>query len=444
MATQGSLLDRLAGRTQEAEVYESRSDTIEVTFTNGQVKGALARESSGVALRAIKDGRLGFASSTDKTERALTKLLENLQSSIAVGDQAGFSFPKRLPPGSDAKTLAIFDEKTARLTPQDLVAFGEKAIAAIKAKHPDVALDLHLRRSLVEVKLENSRGASFQDKGTSVSISIEFNRTRENDVLLDDDGFSGVGMGDELDRAIARAIEKLDRAKTDVKLEKTGMLPVYFSPGGSFLVLSPLFQGLSGKAVQTGTSPLREKRGQEILDARIDLTDAGTAPGLLGSAPYDDEGTPRRSTPLIANGVLRSFVHDLKTASALKQEPTGNGDRPGVLGQPGPGYTNLIVRGGTKPAAELLRSIDYGLLVESVIGMGQGNTISGAFSNTVNLAYVVKKGEVIGRVKDISIAGNTYEVLKDRLAGLGREQETSSGSTRVPAMLLSGLSVVGK
>ena len=79
-----------------------------------------------------------------------------------------------------------------------------------------------------------------------------------------------------------------------------------------------------------------------------------------------------------------------------------------------------------------------------MIGLGQGNTISGAFSNTVGLAYVVKKGEVVGRIKDVSIAGNSYEILKDRLGELGAEIDTSPGNMRIPAVLVSGLSVVAK
>jgi PmbA protein len=439
-----NILEILASKTSEAEVYEARSDTIEVSFTSGQVKGALARESSGVAVRAIKDGRLGFAGSTDRTPAAQGKLVENLLNSLAVGDEAGFQFPKKLAANADSAKLAIWDERTARLQPRDLVALGEKAIAAVREKHPDVALDVTVRRSISEVRLEGSRGARFQDKGTAISFSIEFNRTRENDVLLDGDGFAGVTAGHELEDAIARTLEKLDRAKEDVKLERTGLLPVFFSAGGSYVLWSPLFQGLSGKSVQTGTSPIRDKRGERILDARVELADDGTVPGMLGSAPYDDEGVPRRGRKLIDAGVLQGFVHDLRTAAATKQEPTGNGERPGVLGQPGPGFSNLLIKPGTKPERELLAQIDYGLLVESVIGLGQGNTISGAFSNTVGLAYLVKNGQVVGRVKDVSIAGNAYEILKDRLGELSKEVDTSSGSMRAPAVLVSALSVVAK
>ncbi len=438
-----NLLERLASKTSEAEVYEASSDTIEVTFTNGMVKGALARESSGIALRAIKDGRLGFASSTDRTEKAEGKLVENLLGSIAVGDQAGFSFPKKLAAG--ATDLGLHDEKTAKLTPQDLVRMGERAIAAIKERHPEIVLDLKVRRSIGSGRLENSRGARCEETGTSISVSISFNRTKETDVLLGGDGYSAVAQNEkELDEAVARLIETLDRAKTDVTLEKSGMLPVYFTASGASLIWGPLFQGLSGKAIQTGTSPIREKRGQQIFDKRIEVTDDGLMHAMLGSALFDDEGLPRRTNVLVKDGVLQGFVHDLKTAATTKQEPTGNGARPGVLGQPGPSFTNVLIRPGTKSEKDLIRSIDYGLLIEDVIGQGQGNTISGAFSNTVNLAYVIKKGEVIGRIKDISIAGNTYEILKDSVGELGKELDTSSGSSRTPALLVSALSVVGK
>ena len=81
---------------------------------------------------------------------------------------------------------------------------------------------------------------------------------------------------------------------------------------------------------------------------------------------------------------------------------------------------------------------------QSVIGMGQGNVLSGSFSNTVGLAYLVEKGEIVGRLRDVSIAGNVSEILRDRLGDLGRELEESTGSMRRPAVLVSSLSVVGK
>jgi predicted Zn-dependent protease len=45
-------------------------------------------------------------------------------------------------------------------------------------------------------------------------------------------------------------------------------------------------------------------------------------------------------------------------------------------------------------------------------------------------------------VKDVSIAGNTYELLTNNLGGLSREVELVYGSLRLPYIRLDGVSTV--
>src|SRR5437762_14011022 len=59
----------------------------------------------------------------------------------------------------------------------------------------------------------------------------------------------------------------------------------------------------------------------------------------------------------------------------------------------------------------LIADIDDGLIVDDLIGVGQGNVISGAFSHPVGLAYRVQRGEITGRVKDAAVAGHAYDLL---------------------------------
>src|SRR5437762_14030423 len=66
----------------------------------------------------------------------------------------------------------------------------------------------------------------------------------------------------------------------------------------------------------------------------------------------------------------------------------------------------------------LIADIDDGLIVDDLIGVGQGNVISGAFSHPVGLADRVQRGEVTGRVKDAAVAGNAYDRLK-KTGGVG-------------------------
>ncbi len=86
--------------------------------------------------------------------------------------------------------------------------------------------------------------------------------------------------------------------------------------------------------------------------------------------------------------------------------------------------------------------MDDGLLVDELLGVGQGNVIGGAFSHPVALAWRVMHGEVVGRVTATQVAGNALDLL-DRLRGVGREVEWR-GSQASPAMVVDGVAVVGK
>jgi PmbA protein len=78
------------------------------------------------------------------------------------------------------------------------------------------------------------------------------------------------------------------------------------------------------------------------------------------------------------------------------------------------------------------------------LGLGQGNIQSGAFSNNVSTGFVVRDGEVIGRLKNTMIAGNAYEVLKENLVAVGAEAEWCHGIYKSPPLLVEGVSVVSR
>jgi PmbA protein len=87
----------------------------------------------------------------------------------------------------------------------------------------------------------------------------------------------------------------------------------------------------------------------------------------------------------------------------------------------------------------LIGDIKDGLLVDDLIGVGQGNVVGGAFSHPVALAYRIERGEITGRVKDAAIAGNSYELLKN-IGGFGKDRRWY-GARSSPSLLLEGVSV---
>ena len=111
-----------------------------------------------------------------------------------------------------------------------------------------------------------------------------------------------------------------------------------------------------------------------------------------------------------------------------------------------------VCHGHINHAAGIQQLLDFGYpgriypvnpRVEEVLGLGQGNVISGAFSNPLALAFKIEHGEIVGRVKDLSIAGNVYDLLKD-VAAVSRETRWVYGSFCLPYLLLPEMNVIAK
>jgi len=275
---------------------------------------------------------------------------------------------------------------------------------------------------------------------------VDITRIAGDDVLMVYDQYVAADLpgAADLDALVRSVATRLDLALTVVGPPE-GALPVIFTPAGLSAILLPLEQALSGKAVLQGVSPLGEKLGSRVFDERFSLTDDPLAQGRAGSRPCDDEAVASRTLPLVEKGVVRAFIYDLETAARAGTASTGHGRR-GVFGKPRIAYTNLVVGMDRKrktengiPGGGLAAGIQDGLIVEDLIGVGQGNVIAGGFSHPVALAYRVERGAITGRVKDAAVAGNVYELLK-KVGGFGNDGRWL-GTRFAPSLLLEGVSV---
>ena len=169
------------------------------------------------------------------------------------------------------------------------------------------------------------------------------------------------------------------------------------------------------------------------------MDDPTVAYGPRTSA-FDDEGTARKVTPLIEKGVLRNFIYDLDTAGRTGVQPTGHGSARQL--------SNLMIEPGNKPFDEMVKGIEKGLLVHEFLGLGQGNPINGEFSLNLFLGYKIEKGKLVGRVKNVMLAGNAFNALKD-IEAISQEREWVSGPFEyvnglIPYIQVGKLSVTAK
>lgn len=427
------ILSELSQWAEGAEVYTVESEASTVSFEANEIKSAQVEETQGIALRAVVNGRLGFTAASGRILGE--ELVENLLASAQYGDHVPLAFP----PSAPGPQVEVYDPSLADVPVSRFVEIGREIIAALLEADEDAKISVDIERGVSYVTLSNSAGAETHQRASDFGLSIHVERVRGDDVLMVYDMVSDISLTDDYREVVARLTRKMKLAKRPAALA-SGRMPVLFSPTGAMVLALPIMLATDGENVLRGISPLSNRLGEAIFDPQITLWDDPTLPGRPGSSSHDDEAVPCYRKPLILNGASHAFLYDLKTAALMGAETTGNGAR-SLFSPPSPSPSNLVMDPGQTPMADLVRGISRGLLVENVLGLGQGNAMSGAFSNTLGLAYAIEGGEIVGRVKDVSIAGNIYQDLRE-IAALSRESHWVYGHYRMPYILLPQLNVI--
>ena len=422
-----------------ADALWRRFERTSVAFEWGRLKSAGTTEEAGTNLRVRHRGRVGVAGTT-ATDAGPDALVGRALASAELGEELDLVFPGSAPLAS----LATFFDRAANASLDQLIDIGRSLLDRLA--RDGCRINITIERETTATRVANSAGASGEYRATGFGVSADVWRIAGDDVLVVSDAFEGADVpSDDALAALVTSINgRLDHALR-VVAPPEGALPVVFTPAGLSALMLPVTQGLSGKAVLQGISPLGAKVGEQLFDARFSLRDDPLRVGRTASRPVDDECVPSRTTCLVERGVVQRFIYDLETAARAKTGSTGNGQR-GIFGKPVPGYTNIVLNDvGAQHAAPLplggglLREVKDGLLVDELIGVGQGNVTGGAFSHPVALAYRVERGEITGRVKDAAVAGNAYELWK-RVGGFGNDARWS-GSRWAPSVLFEGVSV---
>lgn len=435
------LLERARRRADGgADALWRRVERTSVAFEWGRLKAAGVAEEAGVNLRVRHRGRVGVAGTT-AVDAPADDVLTRALASAELGAELALAFPAAAP----LPPVATFFQPVADASLDRLMEMGRTLLGQLERE--GCRVNVAIEREVAETRVANSAGAAGAYRSTAIGISAELWRIAGDDVLAIGDSYEGADLpsDDALAALVRSVILRLEHGLRIVHPPE-GALPVIFTPLGLSALLLPVTQALSGKAVLQGISPLAARVGEQVFDGRFSLTDDALRPGRAASRPLDDECVPSRTTSLVERGVVRRFLYDLETATRARTDSTGHGQRT-IFGKPVPGYTNIVLgeegRGTREAGAELggglLRDVKDGLLVDELIGVGQGNVIGGAFSHPVALAYRVERGAISGRVKDAAVAGNAYDLWK-RVGDFGNDTRWA-GPRCTPSVLLDGVSV---
>jgi len=427
------ILDLALKDSDSAEVIYEEGESRSISFENNKLKSVYTKSIRGIGLRVIKDGKIGFSSTTDF--RNPQQLVINALESANFGQEAKFEFQTK----SQLKDTKLFDENVVNYPIDKGIQLGNDAIEKILSVNPDYECGVSIGKGVGKSRLLNSKGLDTSTRSTSFGTSMDILFVKEKGLLWVGEGESSARVDDDLSKLTTKMLYDLKLAEKEVDIS-TAAYPVVFTSKAIGNLLSTFESGCNGKLVQKGVSPLTGKLGEKIIDERISIYDDPTIDYADGSYDCDDEGVPAQRTPMFEAGVLKNYIFDLQTAGIMNAKSTGNGTR-SFSSQPSPGNSNVIVEPGDMKFEDMIKDMKRGILVDQVLGGGQSNVLAGEFSVNIDLGYLVENGEIVGRVKDCMVAGNVFDVFNNIIA-LGDKSDWH-GSLRVPPFYFKSINLAG-
>ena len=225
-----------------------------------------------------------------------------------------------------------------------------------------------------------------------------------------------------------RAVAERAVALLDAPMVHGGTYPVILDPELAGVFIHEAFGHLSEADFVYENPQAREMMtlGRRFGKPVLNVGDNGAAPGLRGTLPFDDEGTPTQDTALIREGILVGRLHSRETAAAMGERPTGNARALSFRHPPIVRMTNTYIANGTGTFDDLIRDIQLGVYACGAFG---GQTMLENFSFTAAYGRMIRDGRVAELVKDVVLAGNLFRTLDriDHIAGDFRWNQMGGG-----------------
>lgn len=395
----------------EVEVYQSNLESQEVSFENNNLKNISTVQNSGIGIRGIYNNKVGVCSVTHEAD--IEKGLDSLIDSSQFSEPKEFDFAKP----SKYASPKVYDKSIEKLDINRFVSDGEKIINKIHDYDKDITVDVSFSIDIDTTRINNSFGANGEYKKSAFAAYVG-GKIIEGTSFIETYSYKqGIDANYNIDELINTFIERIKLARNEVGFE-SGVTNILFTPKAFKNILMTVTQGVNGNSVEKGISPLCNKIGQTIFDDRFTLIDDATLDNQLGSMPFDDEGTPTSRNYLIKNGVLKSYVHSLKTAAKTNSQPTGNGVRGSYDAPPSPSINNMIIEPSKTSFEEMLEMMGTGIIIDEILGLQMSNLLNGDIGGNISLGFKVENGKIIGRVKNAVFNSNIYKILKDDLMAL--------------------------
>jgi len=428
------------------ELYHASGTTDTYRVYDGEIIEYKSAGADGVSFRGLYNGKMGYASSERIAKDVIPFLIESAKQNAEIIDSA------------DAETLyagdAAYPEVNTYNPALTSVSSSDKAEAALALERVALQTDARITGTSYclltggesAVTIANSKGLHLSARSNHTVAYVSPKAEEKGEVQTgfafyagnDWNGFNPAAIAET---AAASAISRLGAQSVasgayDLLIHHEAMIDLLDAFSGVF----------SADSVQKGFSLLAGKLNETVASKAVTLRDDALLDNELGSSAFDSEGVAGQNKVVIEKGVLKTYLHNTKTAAKDGIKSTGNGFKASFRASVGIEPTNFYIVPSETAYADMVKRLQNGLVMTELAGLHAGaNEISGDFSLSAK-GYKVENGTVGGAVEQITIAGNFLTLLKE-IEAVGADFRfglSGAGNIGAPSVLVRGISVSGK
>ena len=412
-----SLLD---GEKNHTEIRAQTTEEVKISVVGGNLVANAARETGGVCARVCKNGSWGFASCADYDKDSVRAVLNEAKDNAVFLDHRLNKGKAPLP------VTAPYQEKIKTLPPpvprKCYIDFAMELDGYIAKTYPKLAgRRVVAMAEKFEKLLYTTCGTATHTVAPRVYVYVFLSaETKDGETLelfevLD----GGHGYFPDYFTSVEKYHGIIDQLYRELMDKTEGIFP---EAGTADVILAPSLSGMLaheavGHTVEadmvSGGSVAGHCLGKQVASPLVHMVDfAHTALGQPAPLPIlvDDEGTICEDEILIKDGVLVGYMNNLESSVRYEMKPRGNARAFAFSDEPLIRMRNTAVLPGKDKLEDMIASIDNGYYLTRT-GNGQADT-TGEFMFGINMGYEIKNGKLGRALRDTTISGVAFDMLK--------------------------------
>ncbi|MEG2511929.1 MAG: TldD/PmbA family protein [Acetivibrio sp.] len=428
--------------------YSCEEDTTVEIFKN-EVSHFSSSTNAGICLRCLVNGKPGSASTQLFTKETAVLLvshaLENAKSieshDIVEIQKPAASYHEA---ASKAFPLASSNVLIEKALECQKLAYDENS----KVSEGTQTFTSSIRTS---IELTNSKGIELSH---NFSMDMAYINTviKDGEDLFSGDAFEVNPISSINYESLAKEAVEDGLSNINAKKISSGKHNAVISGRMMATLLQTFFPVFSAESVQQGLSLLRDKKDTQIASSCLTLIDDpfysdSFQAGSHIQMPFDAEGSATYTKYIVENGILKTLLYDGKSAKKENISSTGNGIKENYASPIHIMPYTFYVKPGEISLDSLLKQLENGIYITNIQGLHAGaDPITGDFSLAAG-GFLVVSGKKSQSIKEFTISGNFYTLLKQILA-LGDDIKfgppkgcSCFGS---PSVLVQNISVAGE